>query len=145
MLRFLSIITRISQRNLSQKKGRTRSLRLMDEFFIVMWRLIQGFHEEHLAHLFNVSTPTESRIVITWINFMYFKIGNNNIWPSREAIDKIMPEAFKKKYGCTRVVIDCTEVKFQMPSSLQLNGELFSSYKHHTTLKLRVLEEQLHL
>lgn len=145
MLRFLSIITRISQRNLSQKKGRTRSLRLMDEFFIVMWRLIQGFHEEHPAHLFNVSTPTESRIVITWINFMYFKIGNNNIWPSREAIDKTMPEAFKKKYGCTRVVIDCAEVKFQMPSSLQLNGELFSSYKHHTTLKLRVLEEQLHL
>ena len=32
------------------------------------------------------------------------------------------------------MIIDCTEVKCQMPS-LQLNGELFSSYKHHTTLK----------
>ena len=46
-----------------------------------------------------------------------------------------MPEAFKKKYSSTRVIIDCTEVRCQMPSSLQLNGELFSSYKHHTTLK----------
>ena len=117
------------------KKGRARSLRPMDEFFLVMCRLRQGFHEDHLAHLFNVSTPTVSRIVITWINFMYFKFGHINIWPSREVIDRTMPEAFKNKYGSTRVIIDCTEVRCQMPSSLQLNGALFSSYKHHTTLK----------
>ena len=55
------------------KKGRARSLRPMDEFFLVMCRLRQEFHEDHLAHLLNVSTPTVSRIVITWINFMYFK------------------------------------------------------------------------
>ena len=65
---------------------------------------------------------------------MYFKFGHINIWP-REVIDRTMPEAFKKKYGSTRVIIDCTEVRCQMPSSLQLNGELFSSYKNHTTLK----------
>ena len=44
-------------------------------------------------------------------------------------------EAFKKKYSSTRVIIDCTEVRYEMPSSLQLNGELFSNYKNHTTLK----------
>ena len=79
------------------KKGRARSLRPVDEFFILMCRLRQGFHEDHLAHLFNVSTPTVSRIVITWINFTYFKFGHINIWPSREVIDRTMPEAFKKK------------------------------------------------
>ena len=46
-----------------------------------------------------------------------------------------MPGDFKKKYSSTRVIIDCTEVRCQMPISLQLNGELFSNYKHHTTLK----------
>ncbi|XP_015751994.1 PREDICTED: uncharacterized protein LOC107331849 [Acropora digitifera] len=51
------------------------------------------------------------------------------------ATDKTMSEDFKKKYSSTRVIIDCTEVRCQMPSSLQLNGELFSNYKHHTTLK----------
>ena len=66
---------------------------------------------------------------------MYFKFGQINIWPSRDVIDRTMPEAFKKKYSSTRVIIDCTEVRCQMPSSLQLNGEPFSSYKHHTTLK----------
>ena len=102
---------------------------------MVMCRLRQGFHEDHLAHLFNVSTSTVSRIFITWINFMYFKFGHINIWPSREVVNRTMPEAFKSKYKSTRVIIDCTEVKCQMPSSLQLNGELFSSYKNHITLK----------
>ncbi|CAH3032201.1 unnamed protein product, partial [Porites lobata] len=73
------------------KKGRSRSLRPIDEYFLVMCRLRQGFPEEHLD--------------------------------------------FKQKYSSTRVIIDCTEVRCQMPSSLHLNGELFSNYKHHTTLK----------
>ena len=46
-----------------------------------------------------------------------------------------MPEDFKQKYSSTRVIIGCTEVRCQMPSSLHLNGELFSNYKNHTTLK----------
>jgi len=65
---------------------------------------------------------------------MFLKLGQVNIWPSREVIDKTMPKDFKKKYSATRVIIDCTEVRCQMPSSLHLNGELFSNYKHHTTL-----------
>lgn len=100
-----------------------------------MCRLRQGFPEDHLAQLFNVSASTVSRIIITWVNFMFFKFGQINIWPSRKVIDTTMPESFKGKYKSTRVIIDCTEVRCQMPSSLQLNGELFSSYKNHTTLK----------
>ena len=46
-----------------------------------------------------------------------------------------MPEAFKEKYPSTKVRIDCTEVRCQMPGSRLLNNELFSSYKNHTTPK----------
>ena len=46
-----------------------------------------------------------------------------------------MPEDFKVKYPKTRVILDCTEIKCQMPSSLLLNSRLFSSYKNHTTVK----------
>ena len=67
---------------------------------------------------------------------MYFKFGHINIWPLREVIDRTcLKHLRKKKYGSTRVIIGCTEVRCQMPSSLQLYGELFSSYKNHTTLK----------
>ena len=69
---------------------------------------------------------------------MYLKLGHINIWPSRELVEETMPQDFKAKYPSTRVIIDCTEVRCEMPSSLLLNSELFSSYKHHTTLKALV-------
>ena len=63
------------------KQGRLRSLKPVDEFFLPLCRLRQGFAELHLAHLFNVSQPTVSRIFISWINYMYLKLGHINIWP----------------------------------------------------------------
>lgn len=122
----------------SVKQGRPRSLNPWDEFFLTLCRLRQGFAEQHLGHLFNVSQSTVSRIFITWINFMYLKLGQINIWPSRELVTETMPQDFKAKYPTTRVIIDCTEVRCEMPSSLLLNSELFSSYKNHTTLKALV-------
>ncbi|KAK2549093.1 hypothetical protein P5673_030462 [Acropora cervicornis] len=122
----------------SVKQGRPRTLKPVDEFFLTLCRLRQGFAEVHLAHLFNISQPTVSRIFISWINFMYLKLGHINIWPSRELTNATMPEDFKAKYPTTRVIIDCTEVRCEMPSSLLLNSELFNSYKHHTTLKALV-------
>ena len=110
---------------LIRKRGRSRSLRPIDEFFAVMCRLRQGFAEEHLAHLFQVSVSTICRIFITWINFMYLKLGQVNIWPARGEVNETMPEGFKQKCSSTRVIIDCTEVRCQMPSSLHLNGELY--------------------
>ena len=92
------------------KRGRSRALRPLEEYFLVMCRLRQGFREDHLGHLFHVSTSTVSRTFITWINFMFLKLGQINIWPSRNVIDQTMPEDFKKKYSTTRVIIDCTEI-----------------------------------
>ena len=83
-----------SEGRLLTKKGRARSLRPLDEFFIVMCRRRQGFPEDHLGQLFNVSASLVSRIFITWVNFMFFKFGQIKIWPSRKVIDT-MPESSK--------------------------------------------------
>lgn len=115
--------------------GRPRTLNAKEEFFLVMCRLRQGFPERHLGHLFDISQSTVSRIVISWVNFMYLRFGQLSIWPSRKVVNDNMPQDFKGKYPNTRAIIDCTEIKCQMPSSLLLNSELFSSYKNHTTLK----------
>ena len=115
--------------------GRPRTLNAKEEFFLVMCRLRQGFPERHLGHLFDISQSTVSRIVISWVNFMYLRSGQLNIWPSRKVVNDNMPQDFKGKYPNTRAIIDCTEIKCQMPSSLLLNSELFSSSKNHTTLK----------
>ena len=43
-----------------------------------------------------------------------------------------------EKCPSIQVIIDCTEVRCQIPSSLLLKTELFSSYKNHVTLKALV-------
>ena len=115
--------------------GRRRSLEPREEFFLALCRLRRGFAEKHLAHLFGISQSTVSRTFLSWINYMYLKFGQVSIWPNREVIRATMPDSFKEKYSCTRVIINCTEIRCQMPSSLLLNSKLFSSYKNHVTLK----------
>ena len=114
----------------SAKQGRPRILHPKEELFLTLCRLRQGFPEEHLAHLYGVSQSTISRIIITWVNFLYLKLKDVPMWPSRELVDEYIPS--------TRVIIDCTEIKYQMPSSLLLNSELLSSYKNNATLKCLV-------
>ena len=117
------------------KKGRPRKLKPVEEFFIVLCRLRRGFSERHLAHLYGVAQSTISRLFVPWINFMYLKFGQVCIWPSKSVVQATMPADFREKFPSTRVIIDCTEVFCEMPSSLLLNSELFSSYKNHVTLK----------
>ena len=127
-----------SSHGLSTKQGRPRILQPKEELFLTLCRLRQGFPEEHLAHLYGISQATISRIIITWVNFLYLKFKDIPMWPSRELVDQHMPDQFKEKFPTTRVIIDCTEIRCQMPSSLLLNSELFSSYKNHATLKCLV-------
>ena len=46
-----------------------------------------------------------------------------------------LPQEFRVLYPNTRVVIDCTEIRVQVPSSLLLQSQMYSSYKSGKTLK----------
>ena len=45
------------------------------------------------------------------------------------------PTDFNGTYENTQVVLDCTEIRCQAPSSLLLQSEVFSTYKSHCTFK----------
>ena len=57
------------------------------------------------------------------------------IWPHRDTIMEHMSENYKKDFPNTFVIIDCTELKLQKPSSLQRQSQCYSDYKSATTLK----------
>jgi hypothetical protein len=115
--------------------GRLSCMKLIDELFLFLCRLRLGLHEVDLADRFNCSLSTVSRKIITWANFLYFVLGSWNIWLSKDIIQEKMPQSFKKKYASTRVIIDCTEIKTQMPKSLVLNSQMYSHYKGANTFK----------
>ena len=45
-----------------------------------------------------------------------------------------MAKQFKEVYPLTRVIINCTELFIETPSSLNISS-IWSSYKHHNTFK----------
>ena len=112
-----------------------RVMTLIDELFLFLVRIRLGLFQQDLAHQFNVHESTVSRKVVTWANYLYFFLSIQPIWPLREVVLKYMPQAFKDLYPNTCVIIDCTEVKVQVPSSLLLQSQMYSTYKSGTTLK----------
>ena len=118
-----------------KKRGPKRCLTAEHEFFLVLVRLRLGLLEEDLAYRFHLSQSHISRICITWFDFLHSYFRMLPIWPSRSCIDDTMPKCFREIYPTTRVIVDCTELFLEMPSSVRSQSVTFSNYKHHNTAK----------
>lgn len=128
---------RITSHKVTRETGlpvKTRALPAIDEFFLFMMHLALGLKQKDLAHRFYVHQTTVSRIITTWANFLYFLLGSLRIWLPKETVQAHLPEEFNN-YRDTQVILDCTELRCQTPSSLLLQSEVFSSYKSHCTFK----------
>jgi len=119
----------------SDKCGPTRKLQPIDELFFVLYRLRCNPLEKYIGDRFGLHPSSISRIIIKWINFLHFKLKQLPIWPSRQTVDDKMPACFKAHYPKTRVIIDCTEIFIQMPSSFRAQSQTYSQYKSHKTAK----------
>ncbi|XP_078515803.1 uncharacterized protein LOC144781052 [Lissotriton helveticus] len=92
------------------------TLSLIDQFFLFLCKVRQGFPEEDLAIRFNVSQSTVTKMIITWANYLYILFRDFVSWPSRESIDKHMPAIFQATYPRARVILSCIELKVQASS-----------------------------
>ncbi|XP_064475789.1 uncharacterized protein LOC135389660 [Ornithodoros turicata] len=119
----------------STNVGRPSALSIENQFLLVLMKLRLGLFEKDLAHRFQMHQSTVSRLFSSWMNLLYVKLSALPLWQSREMIDKNMPEAFKEKYPNTRVVIDATEMRCEVPSSLVLQSDTYSNYKSVNTFK----------
>ena len=106
---------------------------------MVTMRLRQGMLQEHLADLFRVHVPlpSVSRIMNTWINFIYDHCKSLVCWPTREQILCNLPQAFQD-YPDVRIILDCTEFYTEKPSSLSAQWATWSEYKHSNTFKVLI-------
>ena len=124
-----------SWRDTDISTGRPPKLSQVNELFLTLVRLRLNLKEHDLARRFDISLSSVSRVFITWINFMYLRLGMLPIWPDRDTITDTMPAAFKERYPKTTAIVDATEVKVNIPSSLLLQSQTYSSYKSANTLK----------
>lgn len=117
------------------KPGRSRVLTVENEFFLVLCRLKVGLLEEDLSARFGVCQSVVSQIVNTWIKFIFFRLKELDLFPSREIVQLHMPECFRKKYSTTTLTIDATEIYIEKPNNPEAQQVTFSSYENSKTLK----------
>ena len=116
------------------KPGQKRSLSHLEEFVLVLMRLKVGLLAIDLADRFGISTAQVSKIFTTWICFLYHELPTLFPFPSQDLVRKNMPPQFKL-YPNTRIIIDCTEIFIEVPSSMKSQSQTWSEYKHHNTYK----------
>jgi hypothetical protein len=102
---------------------------------MVLSRLRCGLLEKDLANRYDISVSQVSNIWITWVTFLHQRLKSIPIWPSRALVDSAMPPSFKENHPQTRVIIDCTEIFIEKPTSPATQSATFSTYKHHNTAK----------
>lgn len=112
------------------------TLGLLEQFFLFLVRVKQGFPVEDLAVKFRVSRPVLS-VECFWRGpiSLYFLYGQIPICPSKAQVKANLPECFKTAYPDTCAILDCTEIKVRRPTAKVLNSEFYSSYNSHATYK----------
>ena len=101
------------------------------------WFLCVLSWSDDLADRFGISSGHVSKIFTTWINFLFHESPALFSFPTQEQIQKLMPKEFKL-YPSTRIIIDCTEIFTEVPSSIKAQSQTWSEYKHHNTWKALV-------
>ena len=117
------------------KKGQKRLLEPKDELFLTLARLRVNISEKVIADNCNISVAEVSRIFVTWLDLMYSRLIQLPAWAAKKTVQNAMPESFRQKYPLTRVIIDCTDIFIEKPSSFRAQSDTYSSYKSHNTAK----------
>lgn len=106
------------------------------QFIVTLLRLRLNLCVQYLAHRFDVSVATISRVTNNVINIMHSRlVPSLVIWPEREQLRLSLPMSFRSKFKQCACVIDCFEVFIERPSGLKARAQTYSTYKSHNTMK----------
>ena len=111
------------------------SLTIEDEIFLTLVRLRLVLIYEDLAHRFDISVASVSRIFQKWVDIMFAKLRFLIAWPQRDVIRQNMPPLFKSLYPRCCCIIDCSEIFINIPSSYSARSKTYSDYKKHNFIK----------
>ena len=78
------------------------------------------------------------------INLPFTQIGTLKTWPNKNASLENMPKNFKDDYPHHIIIIDCTELKFNVRLPLHvIQSQSYSNYKSANTLKSLVGDDSI--
>ena len=110
----------------------------MEECILTLVRLRLRLLSRHLTDIFGVSEGSVSKVFTTWICFLSTVFRDMLLkWPCKGEIKKKLPSSCNK-FPSTRIIIDCTEIFLQKPTSPSAQRATWSNYKQHNNMKALV-------
>ncbi|XP_043281254.1 uncharacterized protein [Venturia canescens] len=109
-----------------------------DRLFIFLIKMKTGLTFSALGVLFCVHRTTISRIFFETLQHLAGATRNLVFWPNIDAVQETMPDCFHPEYSNTRVIIDCTEFKIEILTSVDNRVFTYSQYKKNFTAKVLV-------
>ncbi|XP_066590513.1 uncharacterized protein [Prorops nasuta] len=109
-----------------------------DRLFMFMIKLKTGLSFSAMEALFQVHRTTISRIFFTTLKYLKQATKEFIFWPGKDTINGLMPECFKPDYSNVRVIIDCTEFRIDISSSVDNRVLCYSHYKKGFTAKVLI-------
>ena len=91
-----------------------------------------------IAFRFGVNASTVSRHFHRVLDVLSVHTANLIKWPDRDTLRQTMPSSFRKFFKKCAVIIDCTEIFIERPSDLMARAQVWSNYKHHSTVKFLI-------
>ena len=82
-----NVILYQNQQKKDMPGGKTKSSDpSMKSFLLTLLRLCRNYDVNHLSFLFGVDHTIVSNSIITWINYIYVRLGSILIWPTMEHV-----------------------------------------------------------
>ena len=104
--------------------------------FLMKLRL--NLFDEDIGYRFSAHRTTVSRNFHKVLDVMDVKLSHLIKWPDREILRETLPTSFRRFFKKCAIIIDCTEVFVERPSDLLARAQMWSNYKHHSTIKFLI-------
>ena len=138
---FNAIMILVSSSLLQLPNSKLSTFDMVAIFFL---RIRLNLYEEDIGYRFQFHRTTVSRCFHKVLDVMHAKLSFLIKWPDRETLRQTIPASFRRFFKNCCVIIDCSEVFIEQPSDLRARVQVWSNYKHHSTLKELHHKEQYH-
>ena len=103
-----------------------------------LMKLRLNLYDQDLSYHFGIHKSSVSRSFHQVLDALFICTSGLIKWPDRDTLRETMPGSFCKFFKQCAVIIDCTEVFIERPSDLLARAQVWSQYKHRSTIKFLI-------
>ena len=114
-------------------------LTVFDHFVMFLMKVLLNLFDEYLACRYSIRRTSLSRTFRRVLDVLCARLSSFLVkWPKWDVLRETLPMSFRRFFKKCCVIIDCSEIFIEQPGDLLARAQVWSHYKHHSTLKFLI-------